>query len=138
LLAIPLLLATLALPLQSGSTRCGVSEVTVGKGAVNWQLIGCGEGFAENLAWQADRADSTSGTLDGRYLHNGGGAVAVVYVLDTGVLRDHEEFARAAGSVVIAGFDPATSLGFETHCPTDNMATDPCWFSPEIDLQSVP
>jgi len=113
-----------------------VAEVPVGKTAVNWRLQGCGEGFSENLAWQADRADSPSAALDGRYLRNGGGAGAVVYVLDSGVMRDHDEFARAGGSVVIAGFDPATPLGFETHCATSNMAIEPCWFSPEIDLQS--
>jgi subtilisin family serine protease len=82
------------------STRCGTVEVPVG-GLTDLRLLGCGEGFAENRLWHLDRADSLSGVLDQAVERRVTGKGAVIYIVDSGVMRDHDEFARSDGSNVI-------------------------------------
>jgi subtilisin family serine protease len=106
---------------QTSSTLC---QATAPPGdPVERQLIGCGEGFAENLLWHLDRADSVTGALDGKVTRTLTGRGVVIYVIDSGVLAAHDEFARATGSNVIAGIQWMTVPG----CP--NVATSPCWDS---------
>jgi subtilisin family serine protease len=106
---------------QTSSTLCQATA-PVGDPAER-QLIGCGEGFAENLLWHLDRADSVTGALDTKVTRTLTGRGAVIYVIDSGVMAAHDEFARATGSNVIAGIQWFTSPG----CP--NAATAPCWYS---------
>ena len=47
---------------QTTSTLCQAT-IPIGDPSER-QLIGCGEGFAENLLWHLDRSDSVDGTLD--------------------------------------------------------------------------
>ena len=70
-------------------------------------VILAGVTYAEQRSFQLDRIDQQDGALDGLYRRHDLGAGTVVYVMDTGVLATHAEFANAAGdgSRVIAGFD---------------------------------
>jgi serine protease len=84
------------------STMCQTANVAVDATRNARRIVGCGEGFPDNVLWHLDRSDSVTGELDGKArMRDGSGAV--VYVLDTGILRDHAEFARAGGSSVTAG-----------------------------------
>jgi subtilisin len=104
---------------QTSSTLCQ-ANTPVGSPA-DRQLIGCGEGFSENLLWHLDRADSVDGTLDTKVTRTLTGRGAVIYVIDSGVMQAHDEFARPTGSNVIAGI-----LWYSTSsCP--NAALVPCW-----------
>lgn len=105
------------------STRCQAEEVTVGTSTIDLRLVGCGEGFPDNLLWHLDRADSPAGDLDAKVTRRATGKGAVVYMIDTGVMQTHDEFMRAEGSVVIAGID-ANPIS-TSKCP--HPATDPCW-----------
>ena len=123
--ALSLVLLTLPLNAQTVSTRCGTEEVRVGTRTIDLLLLGCGEGFADNVLWHLDRADSTDGSLNSKVTRTATGKGAVVYLCDTGVMRDHDEFARADGSVVIGSI---AVNGFGSDCPAGrNPALDPCW-----------
>lgn len=98
---------------------CQATEVVIGGGVSERRLVGCGEGFPDNLLWHLDRADSISGALDGKVTRSLTGRGAVIYFIDTGVLAAHTEFTRAAGSSVIGG------IGTDGSC----LATAPCWFT---------
>lgn len=107
-LVLPFLLSALAAaaqPAQFSSTMCQTSEYPVGGEVVERRIVGCGAGFPQNLLWHLDRSDSIDGVLDGKVVRRTTGRGAVIYIFDTGVLRDHEEFQRATGSNVIAGID---------------------------------
>jgi len=69
----------------------------VASSTIDLRLIGCGEGFPDNLLWHLDRADSLDGSLDSKTTRKLTGKGAVVYMCDTGVMRTHAEFARADG-----------------------------------------
>ena len=117
-------LITTVVHAQIISTRCGAEQVRVG-GTVDLRLIGCGEGFPDNLLWHLDRADSSDGSLDSRVTRTATGKGAVIYMCDTGVMRDHDEFTRAEGSVVIGAI---TANGVGSDCPSGrNPALDPCF-----------
>ncbi len=92
---------------QSMSTLCQAEAVTVLPEVTDRRLVGCGEGFPDNLLWNLDRSDSATGELDRTVKRRFTGRGAVVYVLDNGVLQAHEEFARAGGPNVIAGIHVA-------------------------------
>ena len=66
-------------------TRCGVTEVEIDSATTDLRLLGCGDGFAENVLWHLDRADSRSGELDGLVTRPATGKGAVVYVFDSGI-----------------------------------------------------
>jgi subtilisin family serine protease len=109
------------------STLCQTVEVTLPNGIVDLRLKGCGDGFTENTLWHLDRGDSVRGTLDGRADRQATGKGALVYVLDTGVMRDHDEFSRGSGTNVIAGIDPASHWNETTACRDGRMAAvQPC------------
>ncbi len=105
---------------ETKSTRCQTAELTIDATIVERRLIACGDGFADNLLWHLDRSDSIDGTLDGKVTRTTTGRGALIYFIDTGVLRDHEEFTRATGSNVIGLESTGT-------CPNAPMA--PCWFA---------
>jgi serine protease len=88
----------------------------------------CSDDAHVDLLWHLDRIDQLTGTLDGKYHRRHAGAGAVVYVMDTGVLASHEEFAGAGGSRVIAGFDEASSVSVgASNCESPNKALQPCY-----------
>lgn len=92
------------------------------------RLAGCGEESADDLLWHLDRIDQLDGQLDGLYHRRHAGAGSVVYVMDTGVLASHAEFASAEGTRVIAGFDVAGTVSIgSSNCRSDNKATHPCY-----------
>jgi serine protease len=114
------LLAAIALSAQTTNTHCQTTPA-----GTEVRLIGCGEGFADNILWHLDRADSLDGTLDSQVTRKATGKGAVVYMIDTGVMRDHDEFARATGSAVIGAI---TLGGTSTRCGAGrDPALDPCF-----------
>jgi subtilisin family serine protease len=113
------------------STRCHESEVVLDAGHNAAKLEGCGDPAAPNLLWHLDRIDRTNGELDGQYRRRAAGAGVVVYVMDTGVMAAHTEFASPAGSRVIAGFDATRSVGVGvSKCTSANKALAPCYSNP--------
>ncbi len=82
---------------------CQTEEVNVAETTVDLRLVSCG-----------DRVVPASGRP---------WSPVVVYVCDTGVMQNHDEFARPEGSVVIAGIDPAPNR----YAWCANPALDPCW-----------
>ena len=108
------------------STLCQAENVRVsGSATTDLRLIGCGEGFPDNLLWHLDRADSRDGTLDMHVTRRATGKGSVVYMCDTGVWRDHDEFARPDGSAVI---DYIAVNGLSGFCLNgENPALHPCW-----------
>jgi hypothetical protein len=112
---------------QRISTRCTTAEVPIDSNTTDLRLLGCGEEHSENVLWHLDRADSTAGSLDGWVTRRETGKGAVVYVVDSGVRADHDEFARDGGSNVIAGLDPIRELGLTPPCTSGNhLPLDPC------------
>lgn len=98
--------------LAQRSTLCQTAVVPVDATHDALQLLGCGDGFPDNLLWHLDRSDSVTGVLDGKVRFDATGRGAVIYVIDQGILRDHREFTRAGGSNVIAGIRvPRTNWG---------------------------
>jgi len=86
------------------STHCHESEVALDS-SHNAAILGrCDDTSAPNLLWHLDRIDQSDGSLDGQYRRRNLGGGTVVYVMDTGVMAAHSEFATVAGgSRVIAG-----------------------------------
>jgi subtilisin family serine protease len=124
---------TYAADAGSASTYCREVEVALDDTHTASQLAGCTDSNVD-LLWHLDRIDQLDANLDGRYnrRHTGGGSV--VYVMDTGVLASHTEFASENGSRVIAGFDVASSVTIgRSRCRSTNKATDPC-FGPLTEL----
>jgi subtilisin family serine protease len=125
-IALAVLLAATSASAQtytSRSTLCQATPVAVIGEVTDRRLVGCGQGFPDNLLWHLDRSDSVGGELDGRVQYGLTGKGAVVYVVDTGMRADHVEFIRATGNRIIAGLAP-----FDTpnaRCP--EPATAPCW-----------
>lgn len=107
------------------STRCHVATVPVWSGQSDQQLIACGAEHSANALWHLDRADSVDGSLDGFHHRRTSGRGVVVYVLDSGVRRDHAEFARPTGPTVIDGIEIG---GWEQYTSSRcaNPALDPC------------
>jgi subtilisin family serine protease len=130
LVALLTLLISVALNAQTTSTLCGTEEVRVFS-TVDLRLMGCGEGFANNLLWHLDRADSRDGSLDKSVTRRATGKGAVVYLFEGGIMSRHDELMRSDGSVVI-GYIAVNGLG--TDCPAGrNSALDPC-FTNDIEL----
>jgi subtilisin family serine protease len=107
------------------STLCQAVPVTVAQSTTDLRLVGCGEGFPDNLLWHLDRADSATGSLDQSTTRRLTGKGAVVYICDSGIMQSHDEFTRAEGSVVIAGID--ANSGDRSCPPGREVALDPCY-----------
>jgi subtilisin family serine protease len=111
------------------STRCHESEVVLDAKHNAARLDGCGDPAAENLLWHLDRIDQRDGLLDGQYRRHAVGAGTVVYVMDTGVMASHVEFAMPDGdSRVIAGFDAMRSIAIgSSTCASADKSLMPCF-----------
>lgn len=107
------------------STRCHVASVSVWSGQTDQQLVACGSEHPSNTLWHLDRADSVDGTLDGLQSRTATGRGVVVYVLDSGVRRDHVEFMRPAGTTVIDGIEIGGWESF-TAARCANPSLEPC------------
>lgn len=113
---------------DSASTRCREVEVALDDTHDAARLERCGDDASPDLLWHLDRIDQLGGSLDGRYHHRHGGAGSVVYVMDTGVLAAHAEFASPSGTRVIAGYDVTASVAVGgSSCRSENKALDPCY-----------
>jgi subtilisin family serine protease len=111
------------------STYCRETEIPLDATHSSARLEGCGGDAHVDLLWHLDRIDQLGGDLDGQYHRRNNGAGAVVYVMDTGVLASHAEFAGPNGSSrVIAGFDAAGSVTVgASECASPNKALQPCY-----------
>lgn len=117
-----------AVAADSISTRCREIEVPLDDVHTVSRLGDCGDPAAADLLWHLDRIDQADANLDGLYHHRHGGAGSVVYVMDTGVMAAHDEFATPAGPRVIAGFDAATTVTIgASRCTSANKALAPCY-----------
>jgi serine protease len=110
------------------STHCLETEVPLDDSHTVARLGGCGDPAAADLLWHLDRIDQAAPLLDGLYHRSHGGAGSVVYVMDTGVMASHDEFATPSGPRVIAGFDVARSVTIGASlCRSANKALMPCY-----------
>ena len=111
------------------STYCREVEVPLDDTHSAAQLGACGGDANVDLLWHLDRIDQLPATLDGEYHRRHSGAGSVVYVMDTGVLAAHTEFASPSGTRVIAGYDVAESVSVgKSPCASDNKALNPCFW----------
>ena len=128
--ALLLILALLIPPAaiaQSVLTRCQTSEVALSAQSTDLVLLGCGDQYSDDVLWNLDRLDSLSGALDGRGSRKTTGRGAVVYVMDTGVERNHQELAHAK----IEGLDALaiTADPSPGACTSADYALHPCFDS---------
>jgi hypothetical protein len=93
--AILVAVCTFAVEAQTASTHCLESEVVLSETQTAARLERCGDDVSDPLLWHLDRVDQVVPRLDGRYDRRGGGSGSVVYVMDTGVMAGHAEFAAA-------------------------------------------
>jgi len=116
------------------STFCREVDVPLDASHSASRLASCDDSAPVDLLWHLDRIDQLEGNLDGQYHRHHAGAGSVVYVMDTGVLSTHVEFADELGTRVIAGFDVADSVTVgKSDCRSINKALQPC-FSNLIEL----
>jgi hypothetical protein len=115
---------------QTSSTQCVETEIPLDASHSSARLDGCGSG-SSTLLWHLDRIDQIGAQLDGQFDRRNSGAGSVIYVMDTGVMASHEEFASATGhSRVIAGFDATTSVTIgRSLCASSDKSTAPCFDS---------
>jgi subtilisin family serine protease len=128
--AVALVLVVVAAHLDADviSTHCREKEISIDAHHTVAQLERCGDDSADALLWHLDRIDQIGSTLDGWVDRGNGGAGSVIYVMDTGVLASHSEFASSDGTRVIAGYDATGSVTIgRSLCTRGNKATDPCF-----------
>lgn len=110
------------------STLCTETEVSIDAMHSVSKLERCGDEASEALLWHLDRIDQIAGTLDGWVDRGNGGAGSLIYVMDTGIMASHGEFASDDSTRVIAGFDATGSVSVgRSLCTSDNKATSPCF-----------
>lgn len=117
---------------QVSSTHCAETEVPLDGYTSVAKLDRCGADVHAPLLWHLDRIDQVDSRLDGYFDRRNGGAGSVIYVMDTGVMASHGEFASGAGSRVIGGFDAtgAVTIG-RSKCTSDDKAVAPCFANTE-------
>lgn len=119
---------TISVVAQVSSTKCAETEVSLDAQHSVARLDRCGDDVSAPLLWHLDRIDQVGATLDGKFDRRNGGAGTVIYIMDTGVLAAHDEFASAHGSRVVAGFDVTGSVTLgRSRCVSANKAIAPCF-----------
>ena len=109
-----LLFCTSAFGAEMVVTHCEESTLALDSTHEVSRLGRCSESEGDNLLWHLDRLDQVGGSLDGHFIRRNRGAGVVVYVMDTGVLATHDEFAGDNNSSrVIGGFDVAATVPLE-------------------------
>ena len=118
-----------ALPLvgvETVATRCSTETVHITPpfaAAFDVRRLGsCSDDEPQNALWFLDRLDSIDGSLDGHFRRTGSGAL--VYLLDTGVEIDHDEF---GGGNIIAGIDVQRERGSNPHWQLTERGLHPCF-----------
>jgi subtilisin family serine protease len=110
------------------STHCRETEVPIDAMHSVARLERCGDDTAAPLLWHLDRIDQIGSSLDGWVDRGNGGAGSVIYIMDTGVMASHVEFASGDRTRVVAGYDATGSVEIgRSRCRSDNKATDPCF-----------
>ena len=110
------------------STHCAEIEVSLDGQHSVARLERCGNDLPDELLWHLDRIDQIGGVLDGTADRRNGGSGSVIYVMDTGIMASHEEFAGAVGTRVINGADAAGSVDVgHSRCTSANKAVAPCY-----------
>lgn len=110
------------------STHCREKEIPLDAMHSVAQLERCGDDTAAPLLWHLDRIDQIGSSLDGWVDRGNGGAGSVIYIMDTGVMASHVEFAAKDRTRVVAGFDTTGSVEIgRSRCRTGNKATEPCY-----------
>ncbi|HVE69799.1 MAG TPA: S8 family serine peptidase [Thermoanaerobaculia bacterium] len=113
---------------QVSFTNCVETEIPLDRHTAVAKLDRCGADLDAPLLWHLDRIDQIEPTLDGHFDRRNGGAGSVIYVMDTGVLASHAEFATDAGTRVVAGLDATQTIAIgRSKCTSDNKATAPCF-----------
>lgn len=113
---------------QVSSTTCAETEVSLDAQHSVARLDRCGDGAGAPLLWHLDRIDQVSSELDGKFDRRNGGAGGVIYIMDTGVMASHSEFATASGTRVLTGYDATGSVSLgRSRCPSADKATAPCY-----------
>ena len=130
--AVFVVVCSFAAEAQFVSTQCAESEVALSETHTVARLDRCGHDVESTLLWHLDRVDQVGGELDGWYDRRSSGTGSVVYVMDTGIMAGHSEFATATGSRVIGGFDatPAVEIG-HSRCRSGDKSLSPCFDSYE-------
>jgi subtilisin family serine protease len=116
---------------QFVSTHCSESEIALNESHSVARLDRCGEDVESTLLWHLDRVDQVGGDLDGWYDRRSSGIGSVIYVMDTGIMASHSEFAATNGSSrVIGGFDatPGVEIG-HSRCASEDKSVAPCFDS---------
>ena len=110
------------------STLCSEKEVPLDSMHSVARLERCGDAAAAPLLWHLDRIDQIGSSLDGWAVRGNQGAGSVIYIMDTGVMASHVEFASGKRSRVIAGFDATGSVEIgRSRCGSEDKATAPCY-----------
>lgn len=113
---------------QVSSTNCAETEVSLDAQHSVARLDRCGDDVSAPLLWHLDRIDQVGPALDGKFDRRNGGAGSVIYIMDTGVMASHGEFASGKGTRVLAGFDVTGSVDLgRSRCTSDDKATAPCF-----------
>jgi subtilisin family serine protease len=129
-LAVALMFVVSAASLRADtiSTQCRESEIALDAWHSVSRLDGCGDESAAPLLWHLDRIEQIGAQLDGSVDRGNGGAGSVIYVMDTGVLASHAEFAGVGGTRVIGGYDATGTVGVgDSICTSADKATAPCF-----------
>jgi subtilisin family serine protease len=122
LLVILLLSAVDRLDAETVITHCQTETLHMTADIDVRRLGTCSDDAPENALWFLDRLDSVDGSSNGRFVRTS--ASALVYVLDTGVEIDHDEFANGN---VIDGIDLQRLRGQRPNCSSPNEAIHPCF-----------
>jgi subtilisin family serine protease len=109
---------------ETVTTRCATEVLHMTPDIDVRRLGTCSDDTSENALWFLDRLDSVDGSSDGRFVRTGAGSSALVYVLDTGIEIDHDEFANGN---VIDGIDVQRARGQSPNCSSPNEAIHPCF-----------
>jgi subtilase family protein len=113
---------------QTETTHCMTTTTSPLLGVSVRVLLACQASFSENTLWDLDRIDQLTPNLNGSAYRGHGGAGSVIYVLDSGVYQDHDEFRTPIGSRVIAGIKVANPV--ENACATADPVLAPCGGDP--------